>query len=461
MIFVGNLISLIPRRDNIRDNMQYRYNNGSIRCDRVGSDHHKKIGRRPLKRHPVLRHMTVHASFLFVLMSLCVLSIVYPIDSVVSSSFEYVPMPKEDFHKWYTESDLCVLSKESGDPLVNFKSCRKKGDQPIRMCGSTHGGIGLGGPRRNCNPPASYRTFFFKYLKGFGPEQQPVAKLIEFLQNKTSIVFVGDSLMYQMADAFVCEAFRENRMKGAKVIGERFLNVYAPSKLLLSIDESRTNIDISVHYMRMNMMGNREHFDGKLWTPVMGKIMNESSSVVIVTNIGLYHKDIGNYERDIAEYIEFLHKKVLQSAGKLIVFYRETSAQHWSYGSGYYDKSYNSTWQVHHRDHRNASKLPTLRCFESQKEETMKLDWKNIVLRDILLKNGENNRYHKTVRFLRGFMNITQPLFNMHNEVVNTTDIRAMDCTHYCYFPSMWLPLFKQMFDDVVAMSSSTSTGST
>ena len=396
--------------------------------------------------------MTSWFSSLFLsLLFLCSYLCSPPASSAANTIYEYIPIPKEDLAKWYTESDLCVLSKESGDPLANFKSCRRKGDQLIRMCGSTHGGIGLGGPKRSCNPPASFRTFFFKYIKGYGPEQQPVAKLIEYFQNKTSIVFIGDSMMYQMADAFVCEAFRENRMKEAKVIGERFLNVYALSKLLLSIDEKRSDIDISVHYIRVNSMGNPTDFEKKLWAPAIGKILNESTSAVIVTNIGLYHHNIGSYERDIYDYIEFLHNKVENSAGKLKVFYRETSAQHWSYGNGYYDKSFNSTWHLHHRKSHNVSELPPLKCFESQsKQEVNNLDWKNNVLRNYLLNGGESNKYKKTIHFLRGFMDITQPLYNMHNEVVNTTDIRAMDCTHYCYFPSMWLPLFKQLFDEIV-----------
>lgn len=368
-----------------------------------------------------------------------------------NNNYEYIPIPKHDITKWYTISDLCVLSKENGDPILNFKSCRKKGDQLIRMCGNTHGGIGLGGPRRNCNPPGSFRTYFFKYLKGYGPDQRPVVNLIEYLHNKTSIVFMGDSLMYQMADAFVCEAFRENRMKGTKVIGERFLNVYAPSKLLLSIDQNRSDIDINVYYIRVNSMGNSKDFDKNLWIPAMGKVMNESLNAIIVTNIGLYHHNKGAYERDITEYIEFLHNKVIEANGKLKVFYRETSAQHWSYGNGYYDKNYNSTWQVHHRKNHNVSQLPILNCVNVEKEEALKLDWKNIILRNILLTGRNSDRYSKTVQFLDGFMNITQPLFNMHNEVVNTTDIRAMDCTHYCYFPSMWLPLFKQIFDYMIS----------
>ena len=198
-------------------------------------------------------------------------------------------------------------------------------------------------------------------------------------------------------------------------------------------------------------MGNPTDFEKKLWAPAIGKILNESTSAVIVTTIGLYHHNIGSYERDIYDYIEFLHNKVENSAGKLKVFYRETSAQHWSYGNGYYDKSFNSTWHLHHRKSHNVSELPALKCFKSQsKQEVNSLDWKNNVLRNYLWTGGESNKYKKTIHCLRVFMDITQPLYNMHNEVVNTTDIIAMDCTHYCYFPSMWLPLFKQLFDEIV-----------
>ena len=161
-------------------------------------------------------------------------------------------------------------------------------------------------------------------------------------------------------------------------------------------------------------------------------------------------KHVENHEQ-LMENPRAIHNKVIKADGKLKVFYRETSAQHWSYGNGYYDKSYNSTWQVHHRKNHNASQLPALKCFDVEKDEALKLDWKNIILRNILLTGGSADRYSKTVHFLDGFMNITQPLFNMHNEVVNTTDIRAMDCTHYCYFPSMWLPLFKQIFDYMIS----------
>ena len=357
------------------------------------------------------------------------------------STFEYVTIPKEELRSWYTESDLCVLTKESGDPLTNFKSCRKKGDQPIRMCGSTHGGVGLGGPKRNCNPPSSFRTFFFKYLKGYGPSLRPVADLIETLRNKTSLVFLGDSLMYQMADAFVCEAFRENRKKGAKVIGNRFLALYAPSKLLLSIDEEIENIDISIYFIRLNSIGSRSDFISNIWNPSIVRILNESSSVLLITNIGLYYHEQKLYEKELLEYIEFLHEQVRLLNGQLSVFFRETSAQHWSDGNGYYDKLRNSTSNSRHRG--GSDQFIPLNCLQLQEEEVKRTDWKNSILRDVLARS----RYDDTIHYLKGFMDITTPLFNMHNEVVNTTDIGAMDCTHYCYFPSMWMPMFTQLLD--------------
>ena len=39
-----------------------------------------------------------------------------------NNNYEYIPIPKNDITKWYTISDLCVLSKENGDPIFNFKS---------------------------------------------------------------------------------------------------------------------------------------------------------------------------------------------------------------------------------------------------------------------------------------------------------------------------------------------------
>jgi hypothetical protein len=64
------------------------------------------------------------------------------------------------------------------------------------------------------------------------------------------------------------------------------------------------------------------------------------------------------------------------------------------------------------------------------------LDWRNEDVYHIIEKEG----YHQ-IRMIP-FHKITMPLYNMH-----PNSAAAQDCTHYCYFPQMWQPVWYELYN--------------
>lgn len=44
------------------------------------------------------------------------------------------------------------------------------------------------------------------------------------------------------------------------------------------------------------------------------------------------------------------------------------------------------------------------------------------------------------------FRKMTMPLYNMH-----PTSAMQQDCTHFCYFPQMWQPIWYEIYNATIA----------
>ena len=94
-------------------------------------------------------------------MQYCMLSSFIIVCTLLSAGSNWIPIKNNDITSWYTNIDICQLEQESGDVRqYHLDVCKA----PSRMlaCNSKQGGIGLGGPKRNCYPPFKSREFFWK-----------------------------------------------------------------------------------------------------------------------------------------------------------------------------------------------------------------------------------------------------------------------------------------------------------
>lgn len=65
------------------------------------------------------------------------------------------------------------------------------------------------------------------------------------------------------------------------------------------------------------------------------------------------------------------------------------------------------------------------------------LDWRNSIPQEVFREIDPL----KSIGQIR-FASVTEQLWNMHNDDVS---IGAVDCTHFCHFPQMWLPIWDQL----------------
>lgn len=122
-------------------------------------------------------------------------------------------------------------------------------------------------------------------------------------------------------------------------------------------------------------------------------------------------------------FLQWLEEIANDPHHKNFVYYRETAAQHWNHtNNGYYDREYS------HDQFNNGTCVPLA-------DATPILDWRNIDVYNLLEKN-KLKKIH-----MIPFHELTMPLYNMH-----AGNSRFQDCTHYCYLPQMWQPIWHQIY---------------
>lgn len=103
------------------------------------------------------------------------------------------------------------------------------------------------------------------------------------------------------------------------------------------------------------------------------------------------------------------------------MLWRETSAQHFPTGNGYWPGVKYATNMK-------------LQCVPIQ-DTTPQADWRNRIIEQIILKHN-----FFTVQIIR-FYNLTLPLWSAH------PNGKLRDCTHFCWFPMLYQSIFHQLND--------------
>ena len=355
--------------------------------------------------------------------------------------------------RWYSPLDLCLIRNDSSLPMDAIIShcegvASKGGDkggtavlQPTR-CRAGNSWPSRGGFCSAVDTPYSQRISLRSALKGYDdPSRSRLREFFLSLQRqKGSLLLVGDSVMQQFYSAIACELEREG--------------VWADPSQFTNTDETKY-VDV------MGNTGSNSHKEGAVaikFTPIyhfvngrydkvanasmvalkkaIGEMTKSHDALVVVLNMGLHYlnnpvKDFSrkDYISQMSMCLRYLHTRagelLVQQGKRMLVVWRETSAQHFPTPSGYW---------------------PGLRYAAGMKVGCVPIadvspagDWRNSDIAEIIRRHALGDR----VRVMP-FFNVTAPLWDQH---VNG---HKQDCTHFCWTPFLYQSSFQYLLDVVM-----------
>jgi hypothetical protein len=229
-------------------------------------------------------------------------------------------------------------------------------------------------------------------------------------------------------------------------------------KPLLSSFQNYTYYNHSLSFPELKSIIENDLFPNKLSNKSSStsyKIPSSSASsfhgVFIIANLGVFYNSREKFRHEIPTFLEWLNDLGSDSQSHNIIHYRETAAQHWNHtGNGYYDSTYRMEQYNNGSCVPLADSSPGWYCssFSFSLSSLLfllpllflfaELDWRNIEVRNIIEKEKLKNIH------MIPFHQLTMPLHNMH-----ASNNKLRDCTHYCYFPAMWAPIWYEIYNGV------------
>jgi hypothetical protein len=195
-----------------------------------------------------------------------------------------------------------------------------------------------------------------------------------------------------------------------------------------STGTNNNNVSLSFRYhKRQSVSGEEIRTSIKLseLCSNLNELLEIYKGLVIVANVGVWYNTRERYRNEILPFVQILSLFGEQN----VVFFRETSAQHWNHTAyGYFING----------------GLPEEGSCQPLRDSSPQLDWRN---REIKL--AVDSLEHPDSVQIMGFRDLTAPLHDMHPN----TDNYVRDCTRFCYFPQMWQTIWRDV--DVVTSNSS------
>ena len=340
----------------------------------------------------------------------------------VATALRWRPLTNQEISEWYSPVERCLLNTSDVllRPLLSLKE----------HCGYSHRSncmVGTGHPSSICVGPFSARkSFLYGFDEFASVDVNPALRLIDALSStNTTLFFIGDSLILQQYQFFVCEILREGGVEYSLpqiVKGNRFDFV---SKLVRNV---RTNTSVKIHFKRLTIFDD-ENIKGTFW-----RKLSEFNRLLLVVNLGLHYHDRHSYRTAVSTFLSFL-EKYLDNRGNRVVWL-ETTDQHFpneAEQNGYY--SLNDTI-------RHIKELANLQSDELSKADifqrmcprftntSFEADWRNQIASAAVTEIS-----HPRLSF-----------YSTKHALIDVTDMHAintikwLDCTHFCYSPLMWQP---------------------
>jgi hypothetical protein len=353
-------------------------------------------------------------------------------------------LPASNLTQWYTPFDLCMLRNDTNHSVNSIMShceqeasIRQESLLPVR-CRAGNSWPSKGEFCSSEDIPFTQRKNLRRAIIGYDdPFAKPLQKLFQGLVNeKSSLLLVGDSVMQQFYGAMACELEREKIWLDPS----QFKNTDALKHVEMKISKGPHTIGES-HAVPIKFLP-IYHFVNGRWDRMPNASMHLLKTTVednlqkyegltILLNMGLHFvsNPVAKFTRDdyisqMTECLVFLNGVAQQYANKKVrVIWRETSAQHFPTPNGYWPGA------------RYAPGMK-LKC-EPIADNSTEGDWRNADIRDIVHKEAL-----KHVQIIP-FYNVTLPLWSSH---VNG---HLRDCTHFCWSPMLYQSLFHLMADEV------------
>eukprot|EP01038_Epipyxis_sp_PR26KG_P010193 gene10193-13712_t len=414
---------------------------------------------RPTRLHSNFRNLGSFLSWSIIFLSLLITPLNCSSNTNLTSLFKekksYVwkNMTQHELSTWYSALDMCVLN--STNPFTFPQDTRARDCFHLsRGSRRMHCHVGMGNNHNPCfGPYNSARPSFLKGLEGFtNASSAPMIKVMDNLRkNNATLVFAGDSTMRQKSQALECELMREDagyRFKGSSIYGvipcNSTLTVTAPDgtkSQVIHVSLGPKSVECS-KYWKVYSPRSPDATDIVENLKQIVKLLNDvNKSAVVIANTGLWYNTESSYHEVMPIIFDSLVDISNVPHVHNIVAWHETMTQHWisSDNSGYYDKGLSKiqadAWPWGNFSTIEVSKSVVPTCCRPVTNGSKEADWRNGIARQLL----ENKKYENII--LVPFADITRPIADMHT----CNPVYKHDCTHYCYWPLMWMPLWDQL----------------
>jgi len=388
---------------------------------------------------------------------------------------------------WYSEPEVCVYHKAVLEVPLN--------ETYIRVCDAKEAphypdkfGIGIGTMGRlstkPCEPPfIGRRTHFEKELAGFPVTRRTnLSEVVLGLHEKNqSLIFLGDSITVQSFEAFKAEVMATNPLAAVKrginyVMENKSRSdstlVYSrcyrdapndcvvielPDRPIMLVyfvwysnrdtwpDSLRYLLKVTPYYSGMLVVINHG-----LWTYLKTDQIRKARAVSHSENSGNHssggnsssiHSDMATYTPTVAEHFDFnftrhlllelktVRARLLAEDGCSLHFvWRETSAGHFASKFGYLDDIFAAETEAqscsrHHRSHRRTPAVTISTAYDTP----------------LILSVLREHNMSDFITFV-SFYQATLPLHNEH--IGRPVGVKALDCVHFCWLPTLWQPLW-------------------
>lgn len=314
--------------------------------------------------------------------------------------------------------------------------------------------IGMGYHGVPCFAPLAGRTSFQMGFIGYtNPDAKPLEKLYHLAVKKNlAILFIGDSVMRQRLQFFECEFKRENpKNRFASILGSTLkeklpcrthfqFSIHRADALpvdFYSVAFTELRAKCGVEYNRISHMENAN--------TVLQAINAQNKSALVVFNSGLWWNSKEMYIQALPRMVSWLLDIQGRPGVRNHVTWVETTAQHWASveGNGYYHSPL-ATEQGRRAEAANFTAVDIhswhidLACRALTAETD--LDWRNLLAKEYLARTAAGR-----LQF-----------FDLNEATERAADLHIshpykLDCTHYCYAPLLWQPLWHYLVDAAAA----------
>jgi hypothetical protein len=368
------------------------------------------------------------------------------------SNFKWRDLTPNEIVSWYSPADLCVLGS---DVRTRFPHDIRQYDCVNITKGSRKlfCGVGMGNNNKPCfGPYGEARPSFLRGIHGFtNATEKPLTEALEqMMRTNTTLVLLGDSTMRQKNQALNCQLIRENPK--LRVSGNIFGITPCDTVLTVTFPDGRSTRIYALSLgpqaftcvkargiSKYDPIGMYLHADGII------KTIMETSNVALVANMGMWFNDITHYRSMLPIVLDWLLGIANMSNRTNVVAWHESVMQHWinKDGSGYYSKD-EAKWQQNQFESTNFSLVfnqdfMVPGCCARVTNSSYMADWRN----DVLTETFNSRPELRDSLHLLPFAELTRDLADLHT----CNPYFFLDCTHYCYTPMMWQPLWHQIRD--------------